>query len=166
MKNSFKQRSFTFWLVTTILVISLGGCGFKLRGSIEVPAAFQTISLKADPSENFTKALIEQLKANSIKVSTKASTQIDLKDNRSERRTVSYSGRGKSAEYELLEEITFEIVDRQKNITLRPETKLQTRRTLIVDDTKLSATKEQERIMRREMESDLASKLLRTLQKQ
>ena len=166
MKISFKQRSFILWLVAATLLTSLAGCGFKLRGSIEVPAAFQTISLKADPSENFTKALIEQLKANGIEISEKASTQIDIKDHRSERRTVSYSGRGKSAEYELLEEISFEIIDRQKNSLIRPETKLQTRRTLIVDDTKLSATKEQERIMRREMESDLASKLLMTLQKQ
>lgn len=165
MKTHVITKKICQWLMMITLSQAIIGCGFQLRGHVDVPAHFQTISLKANPNKEFTKTLIEQLKANNIQVTSTASTRLSITENKNERRTVSYSGRGKSAEYEIIKRIGFKATDSKDKSTLLPETILQARRTLIIDDTKASAMKEQEELILKEMEFDLATKLLVQLQK-
>lgn len=153
-------------LLTALLAIGLQGCGFKLRGSIDVPPQFRQMQLQANPNSSFTKSLIQQLKANDIKITTQAPLRLAITRNDNEKRTLSYSGRGKSAEYEIIKHVEFSVINTQTNQVMIPKTELQARRAYLFDDTKIAAMNEQEQLIQQELEFDLASKLLLQLQKQ
>lgn len=149
-----------------LIITLLTACGFQLRGNVAVPERFQTLSLQANPNNDFTAALVEQLKANSIQVNASAPVQLVIHHDDQEVRTVSYSSRSKSAEKEIIQEVQFSVKDRRKNTTIIPKTDLQVRRAFLYDDTKIAAMREQQALIKEELSFELAGRLLRQLQKQ
>lgn len=152
-------------LFSALLLLMVSACGFQLRGAVDLPARFQTMTLAANPNSDFTKALIDQLRANNVRIVEQAPITLTINDDDVEARTVSYSSRSKSAEKEILRRVTFSVADRQNNTTLIPSSELQARRTYLYDDNKVSAMQEQEALIRQELAFDLATRLMLKLQK-
>ncbi|MCG8317185.1 MAG: hypothetical protein MI976_28530 [Pseudomonadales bacterium] len=158
------KRVSAFGFISIITLVLLSSCGFQLRGSLEIPDSYQQLSLKANPKSNFTKALIEQLQINNIDIVEDAPYQLVIVSDENEKRTVSYNSRGKSAENEVIKRISFALKDTTNKLSVLPSKTLQARRTYLFDDTKVSAMKEQEKLIREELEYSLAIKLLMHLQ--
>lgn len=154
------------WFVISAVIITTTACGFQLRGNVDMPAQYRDILLKADPNSEFTKALIDQLKANDVRISETAPVQLTIEDDDTEIRTVSYSSRSKSAEKEIIRRVTFNVRDNQRQADIVPSNQLQARRAYLYDDNKIAAMQEQEALIKEELAFDLATRLMMTLQKQ
>ncbi|PIE40667.1 MAG: hypothetical protein CSA49_07300 [Gammaproteobacteria bacterium] len=155
-------------LIGLVISISLSACGFHLRGYADnntpQQLQLQQITLNANPNNSFTRILVEQLKANGVSIVADSAMQLVIMTDKNDKRTLSRSRRGKSAEYALVKRITFKVIDKNSAVAVIKPTQLQTQRTLIIDDNRVSATQEQESIMQTEMEQDLASELIMRLQ--
>lgn len=154
------------WLMVSAAILSTVACGFQLRGNVAMSSQYSTIRLQADPGSSFTKALIEQLKANDVRISETASIQLTIEDDDTEVRNVSYNSRSKSAEKEIIRRVTFNVSDSKRQVTIVPSNQLQARRAYLYDDNKIAAMQEQEALIREELAFDLATRLMLRLQKQ
>lgn len=154
------------WPLLGILLVLVAGCGFQLRGTVEMPAQYRQLALNANPNSEFTRALIDQLKANDIQISQQAPVTLNIKGDDTEIRTLSYSSRSKSAEKEIIRRVEFSVTDNRNQHTLVPTTEIQVRRAYLYDDTKIAAMQEQEALIKEELAFDLATRLMQTLQKQ
>lgn len=161
-----RAKTWLHWSLISALLILIAGCGFQLRGTVEMPAKYRHLTLNANPNSEFTKALIDQLKANDIKISEQAPVKLTIEGDDSETRTLSYSSRSKSAEKEIIRRVEFSVTDSSNNSVLVPTAEIQVRRAYLYDDNKIAAMQEQEALIREELAFDLATRLMMTLQKQ
>jgi LPS-assembly lipoprotein len=102
--------------LSLLLSLYLSGCGFHLRGKIEIPESMQRIYLTGD--DQYSEFIIEAKRAldrNGVKVvksSTDAPFTIDILNENARKRTVAVSNNFRdAAEYELRMEIEVEIRD-------------------------------------------------------
>ncbi len=99
--------SWSLKLLALVLAVALAGCGFRLRGTYEVPESLQQLAVSSDnPYGAITLLLKEQLRANAITLidegDSAASGEIQLRNEALEERTLSLFDTGQVAEYELL----------------------------------------------------------------
>ncbi|MDX1692784.1 MAG: LPS assembly lipoprotein LptE [Ketobacteraceae bacterium] len=151
--------------VAALVLLTISGCGFHLRGNMDIPMRYQQLRLNANPNSDFTKALIDQLQANDIRIVEQAPINVTITDDDVEVRTVSYSSRSKSAEKEIVRRVEFLVEDRQNKELIVPRSEIQARRAYLYDDTKVAAMQEQEALIREELAFDLATRLMLKLQK-
>lgn len=90
----------------SLFVVITAGCGFHLRGKVEVPSQLQTILLEnSDPFGPLNRAIIQEFHNNGVTISEdKTRTDIPvlrIKDIRQSQDTVSIFADGNTAEYQL-----------------------------------------------------------------
>jgi len=154
------------FLVSTLLL--LAGCGFHLRGNIDLPADLQRIHIEGTSKySGLGLELRRALQANGVEVVDKASgSQAILKitDTDYARRLLSVSGTsGKTAEYELIYSFKVTLNDRDGKVLLAPQTLRQLRDYTYDRDNVLGKGNEEARF-RTEMERDLVRQILGRLQ--
>lgn len=101
------STSWSVKLLVLVLAVALAGCGFRLRGTYEVPDSLQQLVVSSDnPYGAITLLLKEQLRANAITLVDDSqgagSGEIQLHNEVLEERTLSLFDTGQVAEYELL----------------------------------------------------------------
>lgn len=145
----------------------LSGCGFHLRGSVDLPANYQRMAIEG-VSEYSTLGLNlkRSLRGNGVEVVEATAAQVILKLSQVsyQRRLLSVSAvSGKTAEYELHYSLTMSVRDRQGNVLLS-EQPLQQLRDYVFDQNNVLGTDNQEAQLRKDMERDLVGQILRRLQ--
>lgn len=155
-----------FVLILTI-GLSLGlatGCGFHLRGQINLPDSLNTMYVKA-PQVELRDELAEALEATGatvVKSPTADSATIQIERARYRREVRTVDDRGKSTGYILFLDVDYSVVD-AKGETLVKSTRTSARRDYTFDDTQALVAQRQEEILREELREDASQAILRRL---
>jgi len=154
-------------LLVSVLLL-LAGCGFHLRGSIDLPADLQRMHVQGTSKYSALGVeLRRSLRANGVElVDTANAAQVVLKisNQNYKRRLLSVSGTsGKTAEYELQYSLNVTLQDRQGKVLLAPQS-LRQLRDYTFDRDNVLGKGDEEASFRVEMERDLVRQVLRRLQ--
>ena len=146
--------------LTLIAALLIQGCGFQLRGSTNsISKSYGSVHvINKSGDEAFRKIVEQALLDTGTKVTPTSSNQLEILTTKEDKRTASYSSRGKSAEYELLKEISFQF--KHGDEILIPETTFHARRSYLYRETAAVGKAEEENILKREMSQDLAQRIL------
>lgn len=154
-------------ILPLVIAILLGihGCGFQLRGAEHsLQKSFSSIRVVDKSGDQALRQIIEQaLKDTGTEVNATSSNILEILYAEPDKRTASYSSRGKSAEYELLKEVRFQF--RQDQTMLIAETSFKARRSYLYRETAAVGKAEEENLLKREMDQDLAQRILLALRR-
>ena len=145
------------------MLVTLAGCGFRLRGTAEVP--FETLYLPSSDS-----GLALDLKRN-VQAGTRARVVDDPKqaeailafteENR-EKNILSRTGAGRVSEFQLRYRVGFRVHD-GKGGDYVPLTSIALTRDITFSDTDVLAKEAEEQLLFRDMQSDMVQQIMRRL---
>ncbi len=143
------------------LALAVSGCGFKLKGFYEIPAALQQVVVaeKSSSPTALGRELISQLKTNGVIVSSAAPYRIELATSSYNRRAISLDARASAKEYELSGQAKFAIYQQDAKTPLL-ERRVSALRTYS-DDSNTNALETLENRYRNEINQSLAEQIIR-----
>lgn len=98
-----------------VLIATLTGCGFQLRGNYQLPETLQSVSLKSQVSKELNEHMQQRFAHSGIKLSDEEqSITVHLTSDKLERRTLSLFESGQVAEYELLYQVNYQLIQNQR----------------------------------------------------
>jgi LPS-assembly lipoprotein len=155
-------------LLISCLLATLVGCGFHLRGNIDLPGNMQILYVDGvAPYSGFGVELRRSLQSNGVNVVTEVSSAqaiIRLSDLRYDRRVLSVAGNSaKVREYELFYGVLVTVVGRDGKIIL-PTHLLRQVRDYVFDENDVLGKSSEESQLQKEMQTDLINQILRRLQ--
>ena len=145
------------------LLLTLAACGFRLRGTAEVP--FETIFLPGA-----TGGIALDLKRN-IQVGTnakvvddpaKAEAVLQFTEETRQKEVLSLTGAGRVREFQLRYRVGFRVHD-GKGGDYVPQSTIQLTRDVTFNDTEILAKEQEEQILFRDMQTDMVQQILRRL---
>jgi LPS-assembly lipoprotein len=149
--------------VLVFLLVLLAGCGFRLRGTADVP--FQTLYVP-----NADSGIALDLKRN-VQAGTQAKVVGDAKDaeailvfseeNR-EKNILSLTSAGRVREFQLRYRVGFRVHD-GKGGEYIPQTQIALTRDITFSDTDVLAKEAEEQLLFRDMQSDMVQQIMRRL---
>jgi LPS-assembly lipoprotein len=104
------MRTVTQVLLSFSLIAILSGCGFQLRGDYQLPESLESIRLQSNVSKELASQMEQRLVHSGINVSKNSSYQLALLSDKLERRTLSLFESGQVAEYELLYQVSYQLL--------------------------------------------------------
>lgn len=131
-------------VLTLLLIATLNGCGFQLRGDYQLPETLQSVSLQSQVSQELSVHMEQRFIHSGIPV-TKAEQPVVVRllSDKLERRTLSLFESGQVAEYELLYQVNYQLFNNEK---LRLERTVEVARDY-QDDPNFALAKTREREM-------------------
>jgi LPS-assembly lipoprotein len=147
-----------------ISVALLSGCGFKLRGEVDLPYASLYIAL---PESNTMRAKL----ARSIKAGSKTTMAASAKESQAvlgvtadsmAKNVLSLNSAGRVREYQLVRTFGFRVYD-PLGRDLIPPGQIVVKRDITFDDSQVLSKQAEEILLVRDMEDDLVQQLLRRL---
>ncbi|WP_263144208.1 LPS assembly lipoprotein LptE [Pseudomonas sp. RIT-PI-AD] len=145
------------------LAILLSACGFQLRGTGDVDFALKEIDLEARNAYGDTvRQLRHLLKSNHVKVHAGAPYKLLLVREQETRRTASYTGAARSAEYELNTKLNYEI--RSSDNLLLMQDQVDVQKVYVHDENNLIGSDQEAAQLREEMRRDLVQQMVLRLQ--
>jgi len=161
LNNTLKT---TLVLLLTACLIS--ACGWRLRGSVALPDGLSAVKLNlANNPDDFERTLKQLLTANGVTLVESGETaQMVMNIGKiDESRRVGGTGSNTLAtEYELEKEVQFSVEDNLGNLLL-PEDTISSIRTYEFDQNDAVSMEEEQRLIQREMYSDMAQQIVRRL---
>ena len=153
-----------FVLIFLLVSSLVSGCGFHLRGSINLPDSIRTVAVSS-PDVKLKDALVNSLQANNVitvssPTADSAHVEISTADFGREVRTI--DDRGKSTGYILILRVRYKVLDSGGKELVKPSTAVARRDYNFDDQQLLSATREEE-LLRDEMRNDAAQNILRKM---
>lgn len=145
------------------LLLTLAACGFRLRGTAEVP--FETLFLPGA-----TGGIALDLKRN-IQVGTnakvvddpaKAEAVLQFTEETRQKEVLSLTGAGRVREFQLRYRVGFRVHD-GKGGEYIPQSTIQLTRDVTFNDTEILAKEQEEQLLFRDMQSDMVQQILRRL---
>jgi LPS-assembly lipoprotein len=145
------------------LLLTLAACGFKLRGTAQVP--FETLYLPGA-----TGGIALDLKRN-IQIGTnakvvddaaKAEAVLQFTEEARQKEVLSLTGTGKVREFQLRYRVGFRVHD-GKGGEYVPQSTIQLTRDVTFNDTEILAKEQEEQLLFRDMQSDMVQQILRRL---
>ena len=145
------------------LLLTLAACGFKLRGTAEVP--FETLFLPGA-----TGGIALDLKRN-IQVGTnakvvddpgKAEAVLQFTEETRQKEVLSLTGAGRVREFQLRYRVDFRVHD-GKGGEYIPQSTIQLTRDVTFNDTEILAKEQEEQLLFRDMQADMVQQILRRL---
>jgi LPS-assembly lipoprotein len=146
-----------------LLVMVLAACGFRLRGTAEVP--FESLYLP-----NATSGIALDLKRN-IQAGTKARVVDDPKEadavlqfteETRQKEILSLTGTGRVREFQLRYRVGFRVHD-GKGADYVPASTIQLTRDVTFNDAEILAKEAEEQLLFRDMQSDMVQQIMRRL---
>jgi LPS-assembly lipoprotein len=150
-------------VVLTPLFLLLAGCGFRLRGTADVP--FETLYLPGA-----TTGIALDLKRN-IQAGTKARVVDDPKEAEAvlqfteetrQKEILSLTGTGRVREFQLRYRVGFRVHD-GKGADFVPQSTIQLTRDVTYNDAEILAKEAEEQLLFRDMQSDMVQQIMRRL---
>ena len=150
--------------LATLLVL-LTACGWHLKGQVDLPANLRILNLSASAIGFDSQKLIKQsLLSNAVTLSEDAPYKLKILKDSGTKRTLAVTSNAKASEYELIQTLSFVLLNDQGQ-EVSETIDITTYRTLLYDSAAAIGKAQEEKNMRREMKRDNASKLLQRLQK-
>lgn len=150
-----------------LLVIGLTlitGCGFKLRGSIEMPSALSKIFIEGG-NRVFNEQLIERLQqSGAVVVEAENNNAITLSISKSayQRSVRTIDAIGLATSYDYTYAVDYQVRDSNERILL-PLTTIYQQRTLDYDSAQVLQVEDEEAFLKKQMEQEIILQLLRRL---
>ncbi|MEE4659285.1 MAG: LPS assembly lipoprotein LptE [Halieaceae bacterium] len=147
------------------LLVLLAGCGFQLRGSIDLPPDWKALHLRsASPNGELANALrsaggsagiewVEREDANFV---------VDLGQEQFQNRNLSIGANARATEFEMTMRTLIRVTDKAGK-ELLPETEVQTVQIIVNDPENIAGIAEESRLLRQEMRVNLVQQILRKL---
>lgn len=150
-----------------IVVLSVSGCGFHLRGSAELPPSVRALSVQAgNPYSELVGNLRRAFQSSGVRIVDKpqeADAVVHILGENTGRRVVSVGSGGKVREYELLYTVTFNVTDGQGRETVASQS-IALNREYIFDETAVLGTAEEETLLYRDMQQQAVRQILQRVQ--
>jgi LPS-assembly lipoprotein len=152
-------------IAAMVLIVALGGCGFRLAGSEHLPAVLAKpyLSVK-DPYTDFSREFERELKSSGALLQDgrqDATATIEVTKDLIEQRTLAVSARNIPTDYELRYTVTFKVEGHDAQI-LAPQT-ITLSRDYSFEENELLAKEHEADILRAQMARDLATMAMRVL---
>lgn len=157
-------------LFTTLILslLALAGCGFQLKGQVNLPAGVEPIAITGVQSNSqLAIELRNIITASGIKLSedvSTANTRLNIISDITDRRTAALGERARIIEYQLLQHVSFELLKKNNRVLLGP-VDLTERKFMPNDPNKVVSSADEEQRLRREMSQNLAARIARQLQR-
>jgi len=156
MRNGLLQ-----WIAVLLATTLIVGCGFQLRDQYQLPPSLQQVYLQAPKFSEFANVFEQRLNLAGVEL-VNADPGLVIAINRDElsRRTLSLSGSGQVAEYELIYSVDYSINEANKDpVDLRIEVYRDYQ-----DDPNFALAKTREReLLVAEMREEAARRMLRQI---
>jgi LPS-assembly lipoprotein len=153
--------------VVIAFLLSLTACGWQLRGSVSLPAGMEPLYIGGANNGQLAVEVRNLLAGNGVQLTDNASEanyQLQVASAGAEKRSLSLGGGTTTAEYQLTESAIFSLIDDGGQVVLGPET-ISQRRILRNDPNAVLSSDEEERLLRRELQSVLAAQIARRIAK-
>jgi LPS-assembly lipoprotein len=152
-------------LLCVLTVISLSSCGFRLRGSVELPPEVRRVYVAtADELTPFAVELREALSRNGATLAPAAGAAdavVRVRSDRTGRRVLSVSARNTPEEFEVFYVVDYSIDRGGQEVV--PSQVLELTRSFSFDEADLLAKDREEDILREAMARDIAGLIVRRL---
>ena len=149
-------------LAATVALLS--GCGFHLRGPQALD--FATVHINVPEQSEFgaqLRRLIATTGTTRVEEdAARAEARLQILANDRGREILSLTGAGKVREYQLVQALRFQLLDRAGK-ALIPPTSLSARREYTFDDSQVLGKEQEEDLLYRDMQNDLVQQLMRRL---
>jgi len=151
-------------LGVVFVCLCLAACGFKLRGTQQLP--FATIALNFPPNSPLGTELARNIRAGTntqiISDATKADAVFDLLGELRDRQVLTIDAQGRALEYTLRDRLRFRLRDSKGREVIEP-TDLQVQRDISFNDSQRLSKESEEALLYRDMQTDLVQQLLRRI---
>jgi LPS-assembly lipoprotein len=150
-------------ITVTGCALSLGACGFQLRGAYELP--YKTVFVSAPATSVVAGNIRRDLGATTTKVTAtakEADAQVNITEERRDRQILSLSVAGRVREYQLKLLVRYQVVE-ASGAVLIPTSEIQLNRTLSYEDALIIAKQQEETLLYADMEKDAVSQILRRM---
>jgi LPS-assembly lipoprotein len=157
------MRNLYLAISLALCTLLLSGCGFQLRGTLELPAGMEPLYLAGDGS--FTVELRNILLLNNIELAEDPSTanyQLRILKQEKTRKPISISGGSSIADFQLMQTVEFSLADKRGQLLFDPVT-VKDQRILRNDPNQIASTNNEEQLIRKEMSRNIAAKIVRRL---
>lgn len=155
-------------LISCLLISLISGCGFHLRGTVNLPKGIEPFYIIANqPNDVIYVELNNIFNANGLTLTEDpgaANYQLVITNQKRDRRTTAVGIDGRAAEYQLLETVTYNLKDNRGRIASGPS-EITERRTLRNSPNRVISTESEEKLLRTEMKRNLARKIARQISK-
>ncbi len=159
------KRLFQVALISTLMT-ALTACGFQMRGDWTLPSVMQQTAYTSGSRDLFNE-LERNFRAASASItrsdSTAGGTRLRVTGETMSRRVLSVDNTGKAIEYELFYVLTFDVLDGNGNLVVKPQRMTMTRDYLFAA-ADVHGTSRQETLLREEMRKEMANLILRRIQ--
>ena len=143
-----------------LLITGITGCGFQLRGQLDVPEHLRQLQLvQSHNVHRLTTSLIEALRINQLEITAAAPYRLEVIRAVEKRRSVTLDSAANVDEYELTLDVDFQVTDTEGRLILTPQ-QLSTERVYTYDANAETAANEQEELLKQEMADDLARQIV------
>ncbi len=159
-----------FGIALLLLMASLvQGCGFQLRGSVALPSSIGPVYIQGlGEYDELRRELAQMLSFSDIPLASEskgAGSTLKISHRSTDRRVLSVDGNGNVAEYELHEGARFALIgsDGQALVEEQPVSAIT---TYLNTETQVLGKQQEEGVLRKDLQRDLASQIMRRLQAQ
>lgn len=146
-----------------LLMITLTGCGFHLRGMIEAPTWLNNVSIVSQQAHHGLESMLRmQLEANHIQlnpISTKAAYVLIIEKDDTQRNITSVSSSTTPRQYQLIYTVLFKLQNRQ-SIDIIPTTKIVVLRQVTINNDRILGSMDEQALTEREMRQDAVVQIL------
>jgi LPS-assembly lipoprotein len=146
-----------------LALVLLAGCGFRMRGTAEVP--FDTLYLPGASSGialDLKRYIQAGTNARVVDDPAKADAVMQFSEETRQKEVLSLTGTGKVREFQLRYRVGFRVHD-GKGIDFVPQSVIQLTRDVTFNDTEILAKEQEEQILFRDMQTDMVQQILRRL---
>ena len=146
-----------------MVLVLLAGCGFRLRGTAEVP--FETLYLPGATSGialDLKRYIQAGTNARVVDDPAKADAVMQFTEETRQKEVLSLTGTGKVREFQLRYRVGFRVHD-NKGTSFVPQSVIQLTRDVTFNDTEILAKEQEEQLLFRDMQTDMVQQILRRL---
>lgn len=147
-----------------LCVTLLSACGFKLRGSYELP--FDTLYINLPEGNELYAALKRNIEASTktriVTNQEEAQASMYVLYDRTAQGILSLGGTGRVTEYQLVRTFAFRLLDQSKR-DIMPQREIVLRRDLPYSDNTVLAKAAETELLVKDMQSDLVNQIMRRL---
>jgi len=145
------------------LALALAGCGFRLRGTAEVP--FETLYVPSATSGialDLKRNIQAGTKARVVDDPSKADAVLQFTEETRQKEILSLTGTGRVREFQLRYRVGFRVHD-GKGAEYVPTNTIQLTRDVTFNDTEILAKEQEEQLLFRDMQIDMVQQIMRRL---
>ncbi len=159
------QPSWVWWMMA-FMVLSLSGCGFQLRGQIDLPEPMRQMTLSSpDATTDFVRELSAQLRANGVRLTDGAApsaSRLVIEQERVYREALTISQDARVREYVLYLEVRFDFIGPDGEPVIDNEV-VRLSREYRFDEQSILGSSREEEVLTQDLSREMATQVVRRL---